>query len=267
MSILLFPLLQTLLNSELTLAVGTLILLVLVVYIITFFFRYRKAQLHFEIEKEQLKRALLQTKVEIREQSMIDVSRDLHDHIGQLAALLKITLSQMAMKANEEYKTKLEEPIAQSKQLISDIKRISASLNGSLLEKQGLVAAIQADVDRINRIDVLQLAFKKPKEELFLTNKTAIFIYRITQECLTNILSHAEATEAGIKLNHTVDNLYLSIYDNGKGFKKKESNGSGLRNIKERCSLLKAQLNVESTDGMGTKIEIIIPMKNNENGK
>jgi len=239
--------------SNPVLLAATLLVLILVSFIILFIFLYNKAQLKFQLERQQFQQALLQTEIEIRELTLINVSRELHDNLGQVASLLKMTINQ------------IDDPIIQESnvlvnQLISDIKSISTSLKGNQLSELGLEGAIEQDVQRINKLTLIQLQFSNALGQVEVPSSSSIFMYRMYQEIINNILSHSQATEAQIHLKHLDNELLLEASDNGIGFSNLKQNGNGLNNLEERCKILGAQLNIDSSPNKGTKIQINLPL-------
>ena len=91
----------------------------------------------------------------------------------------------------------------------------------------------------------------------------SIALFRIAQEGLNNIVKHANATHVDLHILDKEDEVYFILEDNGKGFDEKEKihqAGSGLRNIKERAKLLNGSVDIHTALGMGTSIEIHIPI-------
>jgi hypothetical protein len=234
------------------------LLFVLGVFIIFFIVIYKRAQLKFEIEKQQFQQTLLQAEIEIREQTFLDISRELHDNLGQLAALIKINLNQLGSPFKEQ--SKLQDSIQLVSQMISSIKSISTSLNSDQLSNIGLEAAIKLDVQRINKLGLIKLDLVIQSSN-HLSSGVSIFLYRIYQEIINNVLSHSKATKANILLQQTNGLILFSVTDNGIGFSGKENkHGNGLRNIKARCEILGAELIISSQSDKGAEIIIKTPL-------
>ena len=130
-------------NAELTfseiiifIVAGISFFLLLSIFIIYFIFLYRKRQKHFEqvqkTKEAQYRQALLQSKMEIREQTLQHISRELHDNLGQIASLIKINLNVLPKNLSGDVDRKIEETKELSRQLILDIKGMSQSLNQQL---------------------------------------------------------------------------------------------------------------------------------------
>tara|TARA_B100000809_G_C15116876_1_gene522798 strand:+ start:1067 stop:1825 length:759 start_codon:yes stop_codon:yes gene_type:complete len=237
-------------------ASGTILMSVLVVFIIYFVLLYRKKQEEYEWDKEQAKQLLLTTKIEIKEQTMSNISRELHDNFGQIASLVKINLNMINCE-HEEDKLKVDDTIELVKKLISEIKILSTTIKGENLERFGLINMIDKDIERLSKLDYLTISRRGEQELPEMSHETEVFLYRMTQEIFNNILQHSESTEAILDITKKVDRLVLNFKDNGKGFDPKmNKQGNGLINLEERCKLISAKLNIESQPNKGTLITI-----------
>ena len=243
-------------------AAATTVMTVLSGGIVYFIIIYRKKQQVFEREREDFKLALRKTEIEIKEQTLSDISRELHDNIGQIASLIKINLNLVLPHLSSPNHEKVSESLDLLKQLIKDIKSVSISLKGENLKKFGLLKMVQNDVEQYQRTTGLTTRFSGPEKLPEMDPAIEIFLYRMSQEIFNNILKHANASEAAVLVNVTDTIFTLCISDNGKGFHfTTEQNGSGLTNLKERCDMIGAELAIESEPGKGTKITITLNLK------
>lgn len=246
--------------------VGTLMFTALVIAMVLFFQQYSRAKNKFNWERQQFKQALLQTEVEIRNLTLNAVSRELHDNLGQIASLIKINLNLVSKDLSPEDREKIEESTTLIKQLIADIKSMSQSLNSERLDKIGLAAAVKQEAERINRTGQVAITFSTNGETTALPADTEMFLFRICQEALHNILKHAKAKTAEVIMQYAADQLSISVNDNGQGFSTdltaaESPTGSGLRNIRKRCEMIGAGLTIESVIDAGTRITINLPIK------
>lgn len=246
---------------------GTILLLTLIVFIGYFLFLHYKTRQRFDWERQQFKQAVLQTEIEIREETLTQISRDLHDNLGQIASLIKINLNLVSKDLKEVDQLKIEDSIELLKRLIIDIKSLSSSLNSENLKNFGLLEALNDDVQRINKTGHLHIDVHANSALPELSPEVEIFIYRMCQEILNNALKHAGAKHLLIELKTDENGLEFSFKDDGKGFhmkevlEKKNGKGNGLTNLFKRCSIIGAQLNINSTLGSGTHIQIQLPLK------
>lgn len=241
--------------------VGTLLFAVMVVFLILFVILFRKTQYRFELERQQLKQAKMEAEVEIQEQTMTEISRDLHDNFGQIASLIKINLGMLKTPERESDSKRLSEAQDLLTGLIGDIRSLSSSLNSDNITRQGIIEMMQKDVDRTNRTGFVDVTFNSEKFSYALSQDRAIILYRMFQEMINNILKHAEAKRVEVILKSTNKDVQLSVKDDGKGMDlDKIERGSGLNNILDRCKLIKAENRIESKLGKGTLIEISLPI-------
>ncbi len=255
------------LDSTIPLIAGTVLVTVLTVFIILFVILYKKAQLKFELERQQFQQALLQTEVEIREQTLSNISRDLHDNFGQIASLVKIHLAMISKaELKDEDRLRLEESVDLVRDLIKEIRSLSTSLNSQNLTEKGIVNMIENDIARINRTGFIDIKLLYKPHKISIDPNKAIFLYRMFQEMLNNILKHSEATKARVGIEYSDQMLTLKVNDNGKGMPRGISKnqeprgyGNGLLNIKERCKIIGATYSIESYPNKGTFIEIKLP--------
>lgn len=190
------------------------------------------------------------------------LSRELHDSIGQSLIAQKLRLESIKSASGGQVPGTLNELIANTDQLVDEVRRISNDLMPAQLNRFGLIPALQQHCDEVSRISMLEINFEATGEFEPMSRKARIYLFRIVQEALTNIVKHSAATTASIELSRTRDFLFLSISDNGKGFVAAgECPGNGLNNMRERTHLLSGSFSILSGEGAGCIIEIKIPMK------
>ncbi len=205
------------------------------------------------------KQQLLQSQIEIQEQTFLQISRELHDNFGHIASLIKINLNTLNLEDTNKATAKIEDTKDLTRQLIADIKSLSVSLNSDRIAKTGLVKALQTEVERLNKTDLFTASFMQSGPVLEIENDKAIILYRMAQEILNNMVKHSGANCITVNLS-IKDNLFiLAFSDDGKGFDMEEqlkSGGSGLTNLQKRAALINAQLIIQSGPGNGTHIAI-----------
>ncbi|MGD8457143.1 MAG: histidine kinase [Anaerolineales bacterium] len=217
-------------------------------------------------EKEAARMLLLDSLVTAQEDERQNLARELHDHAGQGLTSLLIRLKALENQCDEP---SLKDSLNHMQGLVSDtidqIRDLSYSLRPPALEEFGLGTAIGALVEETTEQTDLRIRFKNRIEEK-IPSKVETVLYRIVQEGLTNVIRHAEASQVVIELEPRENLLYLKIEDNGKGFDPAEavpSNGKrhlGLISMNERTELIGGVLEMYSSVGGGTKIEVKIPL-------
>ena len=252
-------------GANITLVTGTVLVFLLSVFIIVFVIQYGKTQLKFKLERQQFQQDLLQTEIEIQQQTLSNVSQELHDNIGQIAALVKMNLYQLKESIAPENQQRLEESTKLVQQLISDVKNISSSLSNHQLLESGLAVAIKNDCKRIQNLGLLNLKVVLSEGLAQIDVNSSIFLYRMYQEITNNLLTHSQATEGIVELNGKNKRLSLKIKDNGIGFSPTEpAKGNGLENLKKRCATIGADLKITTAKNKGTEILIELDYPVNE---
>lgn len=242
----------------LPIVVGTVLFGLLITFVIYFILIYRKTQNKLDFERERLKSELLRVENEVKEQTLTNVSRELHDNFGQIASLIKINLNMVSKNLTPSDHVKIEESLSLLKQLIGDIKSLSSSLNGDHIRQLGWVEAVRRDVERINKMGGLQIEFTCEHWPALSAEKEVI-LYRILQEITNNSLKHAKATEAILQIANQNGETKIVFSDNGVGFDSREVKlGNGLKNIAERCKMIDAHVEFSAPKTGGSEICIII---------
>lgn len=236
-------------------------------FIILFVNIYNNRKKAHKKEKELLislySQTLLQSKVEIQEQTLQYISRELHDNLGITASLIKIHINTLKLDDPIKLVEQLEEMKDQVKQLIADIKELSVKMDGEKVGHAGLIRSLETEINRINKTGKLKIVFDKKDIINQLAPDRSIILFRMTQEILNNAVKHSEAKKIEITVTTSEKSLILEISDDGIGFnvaEKKKSGGSGLLNLYSRANLIQASLNIQSTPGSGTIISIALPL-------
>lgn len=211
----------------------------------------------------------LQNKIE---EERNQISKTLHDSIGQSLSLLRIKLNSCKEDAVEPMQKKeYEEFISTIEEIITELKSISHSLKPRALESMGLKMAITHLINDIYEGTGIIGELNFADEDLRYDEKLEINLFRIVQESLNNILKYAQATKFGVQLINSKNSIRLIISDNGKGFNPEEvlknsglNGGMGLLNIKERVESFGGNLKIDSNEKDGTILIIEIPIKNYE---
>lgn len=248
-------------ETSLILIVGTLVMGMLVTFIIAFVFMYHRAQLRFQIAQQKLKQAQLESEIEIRQQTLHSISRELHDNFGQVLSLIKLNLGYLSKSVQAPQREILQEANNQITTLLNEIRDLSHNLSNEKFENNQLPELIEQDLNTIGKQDGISIQFGNEVKDLPETNLSLkILLYRMFQELTNNVIKHAEATHLSVNMKSDTNQVYLSVKDNGKGFdSSKQVSGQGFSNLRNRCNLIKARLKVKSIEGAGTEVVIAIP--------
>lgn len=189
------------------------------------------------------------------------LARELHDGIGQMLSAIRFKSATIEDKIiATDIKNLLDDTI-------KEIRRISINVMPSVLLDFGLEAALRTLSENISNYSgvLVEYNYKLEKSDLEINFETSASIYRIIQEALNNTVKYAEATFASVEVRHTSESIKMEIHDNGNGFDLVEYNSkaklsSGIKNMKERASLLRGTFQIRSNDEEGTTINISIPL-------
>jgi PAS domain S-box-containing protein len=217
----------------------------------------RALQLHAQELKINEQKKIMQAIVDAQEKEKARISHSLHDGLAQLLYAANMNLEYSEIHGDFSV-------IKQARSLlnhaIQETRNISYELAPSILKDHGLGIAIQ---ELLNRIKLPQLIIKFStlglKARLQLSSE--VFVFRIIQELINNIIKHSEANAASVRLKYSFTKLHIQILDNGKGITMEERNrtSGGLASILNRVKLYDGQFKISNPRSGGTKIEIVIP--------
>jgi two-component system, NarL family, sensor kinase len=242
-----------------------LVLLMLCLFFIFFFIRFKEKQTAFIKSKillqNEYENALLNAQIEIQEQTLLAVSQEIHDNIGQTLTVAKLYLN------NEDAATNKDQPNVKDliSKAISDLRQLSKTLNSDRIKDIGFLEAFKFDLDIIQQSGQIDISIEMLGDQYRMNPKIELILYRVCQEILSNILKHANAKNIHVVLNYESEQLEIMISDNGKGFDvdsvlqtSDASKGVGLRNIIKRIKIINGYIAIESSAGNGTKHTIKI---------
>ena len=203
---------------------------------------------------------LLQSRLEMQEETFDTISREIHDNVGQLLSLAKVQLN-IAQQHHTTDMALLDDIKANIGQAMTDLRDIAKSLSSERLQSIPLSQAVEQEMLRIGRNGALSCSSYIRGHEKPFPEQRKVIVFRIIQESLQNILKHAEADEVCIDIDFAADELHIAIQDNGIGFDTQQigQEGLGLQNITSRTSIIGGKAAIVSTIGRGTTITLTIP--------
>jgi len=218
------------------------------------------------LQREQL-RALAERLQWVREEDRKQVARDLHDQIGQILTSIKMDLTWMTrhLPATEvDVLARLKESI----QLINDgvkaVRAICSGLRPGVLDDLGLAAAIEWQASDFAARNGVQCQVSVPPVDLHLDGDRATATFRIFQECLTNVIRHAQAANVRVDLVQEEENILLVVEDDGIGFCESGLSNTlgslGLLGMKERAQFCGGDVQIRSSPGSGTTVTVRVPV-------
>jgi two-component system NarL family sensor kinase len=242
-------------ESSLIFITASLMFLLMGATIVSLFvvFQKRKNFLLREQEenKKRFEREIAETQIEIREETLRNISWELHDNIGQLLTLAKIQLQ----TATKENINEVSDTISKG---LKEVRALSKLINPEVIKNIELKEAIQLEIDRFNRLNFIKSSLIVKGVAQKIDKKATIIIFRILQEFFSNTIKHSKASHLEVVLNFEDNKLIIIAKDNGIGFLKTATNskGIGLLNIRKRAELIGAFAVFTSSKSKGTCLTI-----------
>lgn len=253
----------------------TIAILLLGCFMIVFVIIYRLRMNNHLKEKEQTKlryeQTLLQTQLEIQEQTLKNISQEIHDNVGQVLTLAKLNLATTTVND-----TGAMEKIKTSQQLIGkaiqDLRDLSRSLNTDYVERMGLLRSIEYELELLKKTGSVETEMSITGISVKFNQQTELILFRIIQEAIHNVMRHADAQKIAASVVFTDHEMNITIEDNGKGFDLSPLNdpgnktfGLGLRNMQARATMIGAKFLMNSEPDRGTSLHLQLPLNESYN--
>jgi len=245
-----------------------LVILFLAGFTVLFFITYQRRKNKILKEKFQaeqnFKAELTNVRLEIQEATLKNVSWELHDNIGQLLAIASMQLNVLNKKVSQENQKGFQEVKNMVANSLAEVRGLSRSLNNEVIDYVGLEASVKNEIDRFNRLEVMNANLKIEGEPYRVPQEDSIILFRILQEFFSNVIKYAGASELKVKFSYNPGVLEIYAFDNGKGFEPEEQeSGSGLLNMRSRAEMIKTDFVLKSSIGNGTSLSLRYPTKTN----
>lgn len=220
---------------------------------------------------EQRFRGLARSVWTVQEEERRRLARELHDGLGQVLTALANQLQRIHDDARAQenlgLKQRLADALEMTRGALRDTRELSRLLRPTLLDDLGLDAALSWLVRTLGERTDLGLRYQSELSEQRLETEIETLVFRITQEALTNVLRHARAATGSVQLWRDETGLHLCIEDDGCGFDPEllddpahGGDHSGVRGMRDRARLFGGQLEVHSRPGLGTRVQLDLPL-------
>lgn len=223
----------------------------------------KRLQEQISRQKELRQREKTRATIKGQEKERNEVGKELHDNIQQIlgAAKLQLDCAKSMAPDNLEY---IQNGIDNINLSIEEIRRFSKRLVAPRFQDSKLTDEIDNQLANLGLAEMVLLDINQFNESA-ITDDLKLVLFRIIQEQLTNILKHAKANSITIRLENDDNCIALEINDDGVGFDPvKKRNGIGLSNIYNRAELSGGSVKIKSAPGMGCKLLVTVPLKNEE---
>jgi signal transduction histidine kinase len=223
-----------------------------------------------------VERELHKTPFRVREEERVQLSRTLHDRMGQALAALKMDVHWLAAQpssliepSRSEMANRVESILCLLDEVIESVRSVASELRPPVLADLGLVAAIERQAEDFERRSGIRCRVDSRLSQVDVDPSRAAAIYMIIQEALTNVLQHAHATRATVTVRRSRQSLKVVVADNGRGISDRDlaSAGSlGLIGMRERTVPLRGTFEVRRRQPRGTIVTFTVPLTDSTPG-
>ncbi len=239
--------------------IGTLVAIVLTSLFLIHFNR----QLFNQMEALSAQRSeLAQTLISTQESTLRYISRELHDEFGQILTAMGAMLGRARGLTPEDspLRAELQEVREIAQGTLDKVRSLSQALHPVMLEEAGLEPTIEWYLPVVERQTGISISYEKSGAPFPVSGDSAVHIYRVLQEALTNVARHSGSKKARVRLQFTPAGLGLEVADNGTGFAETPARrGLGLVAMRERAGLLGGSIRFEPAPGGGTMVKLDVP--------
>jgi signal transduction histidine kinase len=220
----------------------------------------RQAETRFQevVEARRALRKLSDRLVTAQEEERRNLSRELHDEIGQAMSAMLVDLGRL--EAAPPDGAKLRERLASTRRMaetcVGMVRNMALLLRPSMLDDLGLIPALRWQAREVTRRTGLPVKMVADDVADGLPDSHRTCLYRFVQEALNNCAKHSRATQVRVVVREDTDGLSVSVQDNGVGFDPRQEKGMGLLGMEERVERLNGVFRIESQPGHGTLISM-----------
>jgi signal transduction histidine kinase len=247
-------------------------------------FLYQKRQNEYKKEmatmQEEYDQQILRVQFEMQEATLKEIADKLHDGLKNniVSIIQRLHLIGFHLSINSQnvanYATEIEQITTDLTIVKDEVRLTSHSLSPDRITQVGLIDAIRFEAKRLAQISSLKVIFDVDEtREYFVGETNSVYLFRMSQEIIGNVLTHSKATQLNIHISLLGGNIFaLEIKDNGIGFnindkKKKKNVGMGLAGMQKRALQIGADISVISSPNVGTSVTIKLPLSQVENIK
>lgn len=248
-------------DTDLLIIVTTFVILTVVLMMVSLYgiFIKKKSALLLDQQRQiaLYDQELAIAQVEIKEQTLNYIGQELHDDLGQKLSVARLMTNKISSPSNADEKEIAMEINSLLGECIQDIRNLSKVFITKQVEYFGFVESLEREVFRIKRLNLLEVDYEINNPDLDINSDHALILFRIVQECITNVIKHSKSKKIELKVVETPNNIRIFVNDNGVGFESNIKNdGSGLQNMKSRANIINAEFHIDSVLNKGTKIKI-----------
>lgn len=241
---------------------GSLFVLLFGTFSFAILFSYLKQKRKFAIERRMRESAYkqhsLEAQLEMQEHVFRSISQEIHDNVGQILSLIKLNLNILSFdyKENEQFNN-IKMLVTSA---IAELRDLGTTYHADRLVEKGLVLAIRHQLEQLQKTGLFTTRFHSSIDNIVADKSKIVFLYRIVQEALNNIIKHSGADTVTIHIFSKDDEVHIVIKDNGKGFEKSHPGfkpGIGLSSIEQRALMIHGKATINSKPGLGTIVTLV----------
>jgi PAS domain S-box-containing protein len=230
---------------------------------------HRNAQV---VDGAERLRELSRRVMQVQDQERRHIARELHDSAGQMLAVLGMNVGQLAQQVRPELRPAAQEIERLVHTLTQELRTMSYLLHPPLLDEVGLSAALNWYVQGLMQRSEIDIRLNVSEDLGRLPADLELILFRLVQECLTNVHRHSQSKSATIRLTRGEDNVSLEVQDQGKGIPQEKlaeiqthASGVGIQGMRERVRQFHGEMSIES-NGTGTRVFVVLPVLTREAG-
>ena len=213
---------------------------------------------HIEHQKE-----ILSAQIEIQNQTMQHIGREIHDNIGQKLTLASLYTQQLAYENKApQINENIENISAIINQSLSELRALSKSLTDDRISNSSIVELLEYECETLRDFKKCTVSFNFNDAKIELSYPIKSVLLRISQEFVQNSIKHSNCDSITVDLHKKGNFIVFRLSDNGQGFDMEQvkNKGIGLKNMKRRTEIIGGEFSFESALKNGTSMTITIPI-------
>ncbi len=240
-----------------------LLITIIIIAAVLYYNRRKKHANETRMMQSAFQEELLRTQIEIQEQTLKNISQEIHDNIGQVLSLAKLNLNTFPPTTQPDILARANDTKQLVSKAIHDLRDLSRSMHGDRLTEIGLKTAIENELKILENTGQYKTAFQVNGTPFKLEVQQETVLFRMVQESLNNIIKHAKAKNITVAVSYLNHRFVLSVTDDGQGFNaaglSAVDKGIGLKSMESRAGLIGGEFSISSSAGKGTTIAIELP--------
>ena len=245
---------------------GSLLLTLFTFFLIAYLLVQKNKQNAYQLEKHQMifdhENKILKTKIDEQENTMDQISKELHDNIKSVLGFAQMSMYNIAALATDnEQAVLIEKTNGIIGDVIENLHNISHSLNSNFIRNIGLADSIEKELAHVRMSKKMVCNLTVHGEPVVMDPETEIHIFRVAQEAIQNCVKHANATTLNFTLDYKPGIFEMRISDNGDGFDKNKiyaMKGLGFLNMFQRARYVHGTLEVDSEPTKGSTLTLTL---------